>query len=195
MVEDQRQKITDETIRYQLIKENKFNLTLCFFCFIVFIIGSLILYAINVDDYTFVMVIYYILFLTFGVLMPINYIIFYNRVIKQGNFFVTEEVYVDYSAEPVKWYPNDGILIFDYAFYKKFKRIDMLTESEKSLLEKDKTFYVVRSCFGKHTILRIYNKRSYKYDTCQLKNKTFTSRNYYWILRTNMLKWICSYIS
>ena len=179
MVEDQRQKITDETIRYQLIKENKFNLTLCFFCFIVFIIGSLILYAINVDDYTFVMVIYYILFLTFGVLMPINYIIFYNRVIKQGNFFVTEEVYVDYSAEPVKWYPNDGILIFDYAFYKKFKRIDILTESEKELLGKDKTFFVVHSCFGKHTILRIYNKRSYKYDTCQLKNKTFTSRNYY----------------
>ena len=164
MVEDQRQKITDETIRYQLIKENKFNLALCFFCFIVFIVGSLILYAINIDDYTFVMVIYYILFLTFGVLMPINYIIFYNRVIKQGNFFISEEVFVNYSCETVEWYPKEGISIHDNPYYKQFKRIDKLTESEKESLAKDKTFYVVRSCFGKHTILRIYNKRSYRYD-------------------------------
>ena len=163
MQEDERLVLTDESIRQQIMQEHKPNLNRCIFCFLTFVIGSLILYAIKLDEYTFVMVIYYILFLFCGVLIPVNYIIFYNRVIKQGNFFVTEEVYVDYSAEPVKWYPNDGILIFDYAFYKKFKRIDMLTESEKELLGKDKTFFVVRSCFGKHTILRIYNKRSYNY--------------------------------
>ena len=164
MVEDQRQKLTDESIRHQIMQDHKPNLHRCVFCFFVFIVGSLILYAINIDKYTLVMVLYCILFIICGVLIPINYIIFYNRVIKQGNFFVTEEVYVDYSAETVKWYPNDGILIFNYARYKNFKRVDRLTNTERDSLAKDNTFYVVRSCFGRHTILRIYNKRSYRYD-------------------------------
>lgn len=164
MQEDQRQKLTDESIRYQLIKENKFNLTRCFLCFFAFVVTSLIFHTMKIDDYTLAMIGYYILFLFGGVLMPLNYVIFYNRVIKQGNFFVSEEVFVDNSVETAKWYPHDGIFIYDSAYYKQFKKISKLTESEKSLLEKDKTFYVVRSCFGKHTILRIYNKRSYRYD-------------------------------
>ena len=164
MQEDERTVLTDETIRQQILEDHKPNLYKCIFPLFIGIIFSFVLHAICGNDYLFLIVCWYVFFSLFTILFPLNYLIFHFRVIKQGNFFVTEEVFVDYSVEMVKWYPNDGILIFDDAYYKKFKRIDMLTETEKERLGKDKTFYVVRSCFGKHTILRIYNKRSYKYD-------------------------------
>ena len=56
MQEDERLVLTDESIRQQIMQEHKPNLNRCIFCFIIFVVGFLVLYAIKLDEYTFVMV-------------------------------------------------------------------------------------------------------------------------------------------
>ncbi len=164
MVEDQKQKITDETIKQHLIKQFQPKISFCVFIIIICIVFSLITNAVIGFDWEVFFAWYVPASFVFS--LALNYIIFFNVVIKRGNFHVTKDTLIDYKRDVVRWYPFIHIFRFTLGYNFVFKKIGLIFIPQRSVsyFNKDDTFYIVRSDFGKHRVLRVYNAGSYNYN-------------------------------
>lgn len=163
-LEDERQIITDETIKGELSKLFKPRLFSNVVGLIFLLIASLLLHPMCVDNYKAILIFWYLVCLIILTGSIYNFV-FYFYVIRNKSFYIIKDTLVDFETDNLRVYPRVRRFKLSLENTLIFQKSGAIRVSADlfSNLSKNDTFYIVRANIGKRKILRLYSERSYCY--------------------------------